>query len=505
MNFLQAPLQRQYHVSLGFGCSKNCSYCNTIGNFDQPRKKWDIQRSIEKITSGNYTQARLSCGFLEHKNKNEIIETFRNQFKTRLQIHCQDLPLFLSEKTNYHDLEIEVVASTQDHLPRALLEELKEKNVSFNVLLIMLGSFKSCKKYLSYFPKNYRNNVSLFFPHKTSFFQKHLRPKQIFKLQELINDYKVAKNTDIFDPRISTDLNLEPTYSPLIENSQPNKNIIFSIVIPSYNNNFELLETLLSLAHQDYDKTNFEIIVVDDGSNDSTKMSVKNFATDHLSDLNFKYIFFPRNRKRIMGDARFRAGIARNLGVKQAQGRYLAFLDADMITPPDYLSTLFKEHQKYDVVQLQRLHLKANFQAKDIQFKNEECMKSHIEYPDGDYWKKFYLKAGSWNAWSHRWKYICTYGLSMKAEDFKAAGWFKKVFLYYGFEDTDLGYRLHKSNKSFLLSSIKAYHLFGAPKRNEYSHSVWARHKLLSKTAKIFYQNHIHTEIYKTLKVYMKY
>ena len=83
-------------------------------------------------------------------------------------------------------------------------------------------------------------------------------------------------------------------------------------------------------------------------------------------------------------------------------------------------------------------------------------------------------------------------------------GRFRKVFLNYGFEDTDLGYRLFKMGKTFKLSSVKAYHQFGKFERNEYSHSSFKRHNLLSTTAKIFYRHYADPDIFEELPSFLR-
>ena len=82
-------------------------------------------------------------------------------------------------------------------------------------------------------------------------------------------------------------------------------------------------------------------------------------------------------------------------------------------------------------------------------------------------------------------------------------GRFNRNFIGYGFEDTDLGYRLYKANKKFLLSGIRCYHQPIERNRKEHK-SFFKRHNQLAKTAKIFFYNHLDTEIYEHLTVYMK-
>lgn len=90
----------------------------------------------------------------------------------------------------------------------------------------------------------------------------------------------------------------------------------FSIVIPTYNRATSLLTAMSSILAQDF--SSYEIIVVDDGSNDNTKDAVSAFAKGNSS---IRY-FFKENEER---------SIARNYGIMHANGRYVNFLDSDDI------------------------------------------------------------------------------------------------------------------------------------------------------------------------------
>ena len=89
-----------------------------------------------------------------------------------------------------------------------------------------------------------------------------------------------------------------------------------SVIIPTYNRALLLRETLESLQAQTY--RDFEAIVVDDGSTDNTGEVVQSF------DQRFRYVY-QANRGR---------SSARNNGLSQARGRYIAFLDSDDLYLP---------------------------------------------------------------------------------------------------------------------------------------------------------------------------
>lgn len=102
------------------------------------------------------------------------------------------------------------------------------------------------------------------------------------------------------------------------------ENPLISIVIPMYNAKMYIAKTLESIVHQSYQ--NWEIIIVDNNSNDDSKKIVKEFAQ---SESRLKLIELAQNSG---GPAK-----PRNIGLDHAQGEYVAFLDADDIWLSDKL------------------------------------------------------------------------------------------------------------------------------------------------------------------------
>jgi glycosyltransferase involved in cell wall biosynthesis len=88
--------------------------------------------------------------------------------------------------------------------------------------------------------------------------------------------------------------------------------VFFSIIIPTFNRADRIANTIQSALNQNYD--NFEIIVVDDGSTDHTKEVITS-----IKDPRIRY-FRKDNEER---------AIARNVGIEQATGDYVTFLDSD--------------------------------------------------------------------------------------------------------------------------------------------------------------------------------
>ena len=100
-----------------------------------------------------------------------------------------------------------------------------------------------------------------------------------------------------------------------------------SIVIPLYNKENFIIDTLKSIRAQDFE--NWECIVIDDGSTDGSLKEVTDFCDAHSG--NWKIYSVPNG-----GQTK-----ARNVGISHATGRYIAFLDADDLWVTNKLSYQF--------------------------------------------------------------------------------------------------------------------------------------------------------------------
>ncbi len=102
-----------------------------------------------------------------------------------------------------------------------------------------------------------------------------------------------------------------------------------SVVIPAYNEERYIGATLDALLRQDFNREDFEIIVVDNASDDLTA----SVANVHGAD-------------RVLSEMRRGTNRARQTGVEASEGEIIAFLDADCSPGPQWLSRIWEYFQQ---------------------------------------------------------------------------------------------------------------------------------------------------------------
>lgn len=162
---------------------------------------------------------------------------------------------------------------------------------------------------------------------------------------------------------------------------------MISIIIPAFNAEKYIERCLNSVLNSSY--KNFEVIVIDDGSNDKTASIVKVCAS---KDKRIKMVV-----KENGGSAS-----ARNLGLKIAAGDYIAFVDADDYISSKYLEILHNTIIKYDVDIVECDFLKVDSYCSELvddnQTENQVRIISNIEKLEQLCKKNTYLKSAVlWN------------------------------------------------------------------------------------------------------------
>lgn len=111
-----------------------------------------------------------------------------------------------------------------------------------------------------------------------------------------------------------------------------------SVIVPTYNSAHYLPDCMDSLLSQTF--KDFEVIVIDDASTDNTERVISKYTNSFSNRL--KYIKLDNNVGR---------GEVRNYGIIEAQGEYIAFLDADDVYLPDKLKVQSKYLDEHTMVE----------------------------------------------------------------------------------------------------------------------------------------------------------
>lgn len=163
---------------------------------------------------------------------------------------------------------------------------------------------------------------------------------------------------------------------------------MISVIIPVYNGEKTIGECLNSLIDQT--KKPDEIIVIDDGSKDKTKNTVKTFENVILLEQEHK------------GPA-----VARNLGARNAKGDILLFTDSDCVPDKNWLEEMMKPFENEVIVGVQgryktkQKELIARFSQLEIEDRYERMKKrKHIDFIgsySAGYRKNIFLKFGGFD------------------------------------------------------------------------------------------------------------
>ena len=191
-----------------------------------------------------------------------------------------------------------------------------------------------------------------------------------------------------------------------------------SIITPTHNKAALLERTLRSVREQEYPSGDFEMIVVDDGSTDQTPAVLASHTPAH----GFKTI------KQEVNHGRARS---RNLGLAQAEGELVVFLDDDMELVPGFLQAHAEFHRDLqnamgvgNVIN----HPEVTTAPIDryMSTRGAQKIKDRVPLP---------------------WKYFTTNNSSVRKRDLDSVGHFDENFVYYGFEDLELAWRLTRDRR----------------------------------------------------------
>jgi glycosyltransferase involved in cell wall biosynthesis len=213
---------------------------------------------------------------------------------------------------------------------------------------------------------------------------------------------------------------------------------LVSIIIPTYNRAHLIGETLDSVLAQTY--TNWECIVVDDGSLDNTEEVLKKHQA---SDNRFK--FHKRPNDKLKG-----ANACRNYGFELSKGEYILFLDSDDFLSKNCLSgriMVFKNNEDVNLVVANTSYFIKG------EFKTELFNKDLLNHSQESYLKNFLEYKTPWTIMSVLWERKVIENVSFDERllrlqdlDFSITALTSKKINIYRLIETDTFYR--KNNKN---------------------------------------------------------
>ncbi|MCL2929532.1 MAG: glycosyltransferase [Trichodesmium sp. MAG_R01] len=233
--------------------------------------------------------------------------------------------------------------------------------------------------------------------------------------------------------------------------------MFFSIIIPTYNRLGILEKCLRALESQTYEQhiTEYEVIVVDDGSTDDTIPWLKANATEfpHLQ-------LWPQSHQ---GPA-----AARNLGVEVARGNFIIFIDSDLVVTDNFLqahaNTLIQYGKKSNrIFTYGRVINTCNFDFPTLE-------------P---------LKLTDFSA-----AFFATGNVAIARHWLIEAGLFDTNFNQYGWEDLELGIRLKKLGLKLIKCSEAVGYHWHPPFSLEQLPRMIEREIQRGKMGVLFYQKH---------------
>ena len=205
-----------------------------------------------------------------------------------------------------------------------------------------------------------------------------------------------------------------------------------SFVVPTYRRPEALRETLKALISLDYPQGAYEIVVVDDGSNDATPEVVREFSDDGPV---VRYLY-----QRNAGVAK-----ARNTGAAAATGELLIFLDDDILVEPDHVARHLAVRKSYGDC-LVNGHWEFSSETRAA-LEETPFGRFRIELEN---WVKTAIEKEQLDDGRLRPSGITAANLAISATRFRDLGGFDETFPFAGCEDQDFSQRALEAGCAFI-------------------------------------------------------
>lgn len=223
-----------------------------------------------------------------------------------------------------------------------------------------------------------------------------------------------------------------------------------SLIITTYNRPDALELVLESALKQSF--RDFEIIVADDGSKDETKKVIEKFQ--EKSDIKIIHSW--------QEDKGFRAAMARNKAVAKSKGKYLIFIDGDMVLDKDFVLDHLEVAKRGIFIQGSRVLLSKTLTQKILKTKEISFNLFQKGIKNRKNMIKSKILSKVFSKYTTSLKGIKTCNFALFREDFFRVNGFDNRFIGWGREDSEFAARLLNSGikrKNLKFLAI-AYHLW---------------------------------------------
>lgn len=245
-----------------------------------------------------------------------------------------------------------------------------------------------------------------------------------------------------------------------------------TVIIPTHNRADILEECIKRLLDQEFVKSEYEIIVVDDGSTDKTSEVLKEF--EKKSSVHFKAL-----HQKNQGQ-----GIARNYALRYAQGKIVIFIGDDILVLPDFIKQHVQYHRRFNSSNEAVL----GFVGWDPRLEITPFMDwltngSSVMGRFGGHQFAFEKLEGKTKA---DYNFFYTSNISLKRSILKKHP-FDSRFSSYGWEDIELGYRLTKKENLILHYNPRAVGYHYHPMKEE---NLAERMRMIGRSAHLIHKKY---------------
>ena len=239
-----------------------------------------------------------------------------------------------------------------------------------------------------------------------------------------------------------------------------------SVIIPYYNREDLLLNILKSFQLQTINKDEYEIVIIDDGSNENIDHKIKALQPN----INISYNYFQRNSKSC-------AALARNRGIEKSKGEILIFLDCDQIVYPDFLEEHLYPFDKFgNNNNILQFGLR-KYMNKTISYDpGQQIITNKTDFGDDSRHYVFQIFSHNMSILKSKWHLVFSNNISTSKKVIDKFGGFDDNFRGWGLEDTEFGYRLYKNGVKIIYNpNIEVIHQYHEYSFDDKRYTEWNR------------------------------